>query len=744
MKSSICIYFFVFALFFGSNFFSYTLQAQQITGWVKDSHDSTAIGFASVQFIGTNHGLTADASGKFSFNPDQYGVRKIVVGFLGYFPDTVEIRAGMKEVVVYLQVKSEMLGKVTVEGKRDASHISTTTARNAQVISSSGIQRLACCSLAESFENNATVDVGYSDAVSGAKHIQMLGLSGVYSQLLVENQPSVRLLSGVYGLNYIPGPWLSTISISKGTSSVVQGYESLTGQINIDLKKPESSEKFYLEYFTNDFLKQELNIHGSRRLHPNLSSVLFLHGASTQTTNDRNDDGFLDVPKSNLFVASNRYFYNNENRIRSRFGFDLLYEDRIGGQEGYKPNESSLPPEFYGVKLRNRRIHLFENTGILFNAERHGSIGINANFVYHDMDALFGLTDYNPVQTSGFLTVLLNSDIADKSHKISTGLSYQYDHLEEPFQDTLFEREEGVAGAFAEYTFNVTGFTLIAGIRGDYNSFYEEFYATPRLHVKYAPNTHTALRLSAGRGLRTANILAEHLSILTSSRAVIFREMPKIEDGWNAGLSFTRSVELGNSRKMSINADFYHTFFTNQIIVDLEEDVHKAFIYNLIGEAFSNSFQVDFFIEPFKRFDITFAYRYNDSRTTMNGKLIQTPLVAQHKSLLAFHYATKYERWNFSFTTQYHGRTRLPDTHANPEVYRLGSSSPDFFILHAQITRKFKKTEWYIGVEDLTNYKQKNPILASNDPFGPYFDSSIIYGPVIGRQFNFGLRIKIK
>jgi outer membrane receptor for ferrienterochelin and colicins len=720
------------------------LSAQKITGWVKNAKDSTAIGYANITFHGTKSGIVADADGKFTFKRSQLTEPRIILSSLGYRVDTITLQENQKEIIIYLAPQIKTLNQVIIHGQQDASQMSTAAARNTQIISASGIQRLACCSLAESFENNATVDVGYSDAVSGAKHIQMLGLSGVYSQILVENQPSIRMLSSIYGLNYIPGPWLSSISISKGTSSVFQGYESLTGQINIDIKKPESSDKFYLEYFTNDYLKQEVNINSSGKINNKLSTIVLAHAATVQQSVDRNHDDFLDVPKSNLLIATNRYFYNNEKNLRSRFGFDVLYEDRTGGQVGFDPNEESLPPLKYGATLKSKRIHVFENTGFLVDADRNGSVALNANFVYHTQESEFGLNSYDPEQKSGYVTFLYNTDISSKKNKISTGLSHVYDNLEERFNDTLFSKVENVSGAFIEYTRNTSQWTAIFGVRSDYNSLYDEIFLTPRVHVKYSPAENSAIRISAGRGLRSANIIPEHLNLLTSSRKFQFQEKLKAEDGWNAGISFTQKYFLDDGRKLTFNIDFYRTEFANQVIVDLEQGVHSALFYNLRGQAYSNSFQVDAIVELISRFEITFAYRLNDSKTTMNNELIQTPLVSKHKALLALHYSTRYERWNFSFTTQYHGYCRLPDMRDNPEKYQLPGQSPDYFIFHTQVTRKFKKTEFYIGIENLSDYKQKNPIIAADDPFGPYFDSSIIYAPIIGRQLNFGFRIKIK
>jgi outer membrane receptor for ferrienterochelin and colicins len=718
------------------------ISAQTIAGFIKDSKDSIALSFASITVLGTNIGTTSNANGEFLLKLKKINETLLVASFIGYKTDTISIPDDPDQITIFLEPNSQTLDEVSIVARHDATSISSISAINVQTISSAGVQRLACCSLAECFENNATVDVGYSDAVSGAKQIQMLGLSGIYSQILVENQPSVRILSSMYGLNYIPGPWLSGIGISKGTSSVVQGYESMTGQINIDLKKPENSEKFYLEYFTNDYLKQELNLNASKKITDNLSTVFLFHGATVQMEVERNNDSFLDVPKSNLLIGSNRYFYNRENKIRSRFGFDVLYEDRLGGQKGFVSDIETN--NLYGVTLDTRRIYIFENTGFSVNPDKNSSIGINANFVYHKQNSVFGLKKYDPVQKSGYFTALYNTDVLNKKNKISTGLSFIYDNLEEILNDTALYKVEKVFGGFAEYTFSSEKWSVITGIRTDYNGYYRQTYITPRLHVKFTPIENSAIRISAGRGLRSANVLPENISLLNSSRTLIFAEKFRMEDAWNAGISFTQKFFLKDERQITINTDFYHTEFKNQIIVDLEQSTSTAVFYNLGGRSYSNSFQIDLIVEPVKSFEITFAYRLNDTKTTINGELIAKPLVSKHKALLALHYSTRYERWNFSFTTQYHGVSRLPDTQENPEVYRLPEASPDYFILHTQITRKFKRMEFYVGVENLTNYKQKDPILAADDPFGEYFDSSIIYAPILGRQFNFGFRLKIK
>ncbi len=721
------------------------LTAQTLKGKVfenKDTEATIGIPFANVFWQGTTIGVTTDESGYFEIEKTNKNNQNLIVTCMGYISDTISVKKDQSEISIIMKPTTHYLDEVTVNGKRDPLSINTAGIKNSQHISSDGIQQLACCSLADCFENNAAVDVGFADAVTGAKQIQMLGLAGKYSQILVENQPFIRLLSSMYGLNYVPGPWLRGISISKGTASVSQGPESVTGQINIEIKRPDGGEKFYFEYFMNDYLKQEVNLNTSFKINDKLQSIVLLKGAWVKKKVDRNNDTFLDVPLSDLILASNRFFYNRGN-IRSRFGYDIIYEDRIGGQLNFNKVNDQGTTKNYGVVINTKRIQVFEKTGFVINPKRNSSIGLRGNFVYHEQHSQFGIRKYDPTQKSAYFTALFISDISDDKNKISTGFNVYYDNLKETFNDTVLLKEEIVSGAYAEYTYNdKKKWSVITGIRGDYNNNHG-FFFIPRFHCKYTPFKNSAFRVSAGRGLRSPNVFSEHISLLASSRELIVSEPLDLEDAWNYGLSYTQNFFFDDDRKFTINVDFYRTDFKNRVFVDLEESSKKAIFYNLKGKSFSNSFQIDLIVNPIKAFDITFAYRINDAKTTINNKLMANPLVAKHKALMALHYSTRYERWNISFTTQYIGESRLPNTKNNPVEYRLPENSNDYLILHAQITRKLKNWEFFVGVENLTNYKQKNPILGFDDPFGDYFDSSIVYAPILGRQFNFGFRLII-
>jgi len=723
--------------------FSFQLHAQNpiIKGYVKgliDENEKEPLPFANVHWLNAEVGVVTDESGYFELEKTNNQFRDIVISYVGYKTDTVSILTDNKTIEIIL-TRAGNLDEVVVSAKQDPHSISAINPINVEVITSDGLQRLACCSMAESFETTASVDVGYTDAVTGAKQIQMLGLSGKYCQILTENQPSIRLLASTYGLNYVPGPWLKFISISKGTSSVVNGYESITGQINIDLKKPEGVQKLYLDFFINEHQRVEFNANTSFKINDKLQSIVLAHGSGLKNKVDNNDDGFLDLPTGSLFMVSNRYFFNHKGKIRSRFGFELMTEKRTGGQVQFNPDTDKGSSEYYGIPINSNRINIFENTGFLLDAENNGSMGVNANYVYHTMNSYFGLRKYDATQHSFNINVLYQSNLASKKHKMSGGVSLISDNLEEKVNDTTMTRNELVTGLFSEYTYLGEQFTVIAGLRGDYHNNYD-FEFVPRLHVKYRLSENGSIRASVGRGIRSAYVLPENIGLLASSRIFVFEEEFQLEKAWNFGGNIIQKFQLDDTRQLTLSVDFYRTVFQNQIVVDVNRDPNSVFFYNLKGESFSNSFQTDLIVDVLEGFEVSFAYRYNDVKVTMSDELVPKPLVSPHKGLLSLHYSTNYEKWNFTFTTQYNGTSSIPDTKSNPVEYQLEETSPAYFIIHAQVLRKFSAWEVYLGAENLTNYKQENPILAADEPFGDYFDSSMVWGPIVGRSINAGVR----
>ncbi len=710
---------------------------------INDKGKEVPLPFASIYWIKSHQGTTSDENGQFHLPRTDSDGDILVLSFVGYISDTIKVESDATEIGAVLKPSGTTLGGVEIKERLDGSFISKLKPIKTEFITESGLRKLACCNLSESFENSATVDVGYTDAVSGAKQIQMLGLAGTYSQLMYENMPYIRGVAAPFGLSYVPGTWMQSIQVSKGTASVINGYESVTGQINIEFKKPEhTEERLFVNIYGNDEARLEANVHAKASLNDNLSTLLLTHFSTQQSSIDHNGDGFLDAPKSHQLNLFNRWSYEKEGSMHSQFGIGIIDEERNGGSKDWDKTTDWYDQGLYGVNLKTRRYQGFGKVGFFLDKEGHTNIGTQFSGTYHDQKGFYGLRSYEALQKSLYANIILQGEITEE-HKYSAGISYQYDDYKETISELAMNRIESVPGVFAQYTFDLaTRFTAIAGARADFNSEYGTFF-TPRLHLRYQILENTTLRASAGKGYRTASVVSENSGYLASSRQFVIADDLKAEEAWNYGINLTQEFPLANERKATITIDFYRTDFVNQVVADPDQNAQKIVFYNLDGKSYSNSFQTEVTVEPFKGFTTTAAFRLNDVKITESGTLKEKPFVSKYKGLLTLSYTTRFEKWSFDFTTQFNGAQRLPDTQGNPEEYRRDDYSPEYFILHGQITRRFKNFDVYAGAENLTNYTQHHPIIGSDDPYGPYFDSSMIWGPLLGRMIYAGVRLTL-
>ena len=693
-----------------------------------------------------NEGTVTDANGHYKI-PLHDRIGCLVFSCISYENDTVH---HMVEPAHYDHIFNavHMLNEVEIAARQKASYINPIKAIAVQEITSENLKRAACCTLAGSFENNASVDVNYSDAVTGAKQIQLLGLSGIYTQMMTEIIPNFRGLASTFGLNYVPGNWMNGIQVSKGTSSVRNGYESITGQINVDYKEPvqNKSEKVFFNLYANSMAMTDFNFNVRTKVGKQDGIMLFGHVSHNHMKMDGNGDSFMDDPLTTQYNVFLRYNHPHTGRFGCKLGIKALKENRLGGQMDFDPKHRlDEGYNLYGIGINTERYEAFAKGGYHFD-RKDTSIGLQQQVTYHKMDSYYGLTDYNANQLSYYANLLFDSYIVNDHHTYSVGASYTYDKYDEHLNDSVFQRVEQVPGAFAEYVFNDNHhWSVIAGFRADYNTYYQKILYTPRLHVRFKTHDEFALRLSAGKGYRSPNILAENSTMLASARVIRFLDTPKMEDAWNYGINMTKSITFG-WRELILQADFYRTDFINQIVLDRDADAHEVRIYNLNGKSYSNSAQVEANCEVFKDFDLTLAFRYNDVKMTINDTLREKPFVNRYKGLVTFSYAPK--TWQFDFTTQFNGDSRVPDLSGNATAvahHQDIKRSPFYVIMNAQITKKLgDHWELYVGGENLTNYKQDYPIISSDNPTSEDFDASMVWGPLSGIRGYLGVRFQVK
>ena len=725
---------------------SIVVKAQRLQGTVNERTTGTnkilPLTGANVYWSGSSTATVTDSLGHFTI-PLRAKSNQLVVSFVGFLNDTIKI-SGESEIQIIL-TNDVSLEEVTI--RENASTIDRLSPHQTEIITTRTLAKAACCNLSESFETNAAISVSSADAVTGSKQIQMLGLNGKYIQTNVENIPNIRGLAATFGMNFIPGTWIQSIDIGKGAGSVVSGYESMTGQINVELQKPDTHEKLYLNTYVNSFGRGEINLNLSHQLNKKWSTSLLSHGSALKNRMDKNQDGFLDLPLYNQVNFLNRWKYQSEKYVW-QFGAKVLSEDRLGGQNDFK-SDMKGSTAVYGFGANINRYEFFSKLARLFPNKPYKGLGWIVNATSHDSKSYFGTTDYNGRQNTFYTNLIYQSIIGSTNHSFKTGLSYLMDQYKENYGTLVRNRNESVPGAFFEYTYNhLDKFVAVAGGRVDVHNLYGTQW-TPRLHLKYSLTNETALRASVGKGFRVANPFAEYYGNLVSSRTVQFLDQLRPEVSWSFGASLTHDYTLGNMKGNFI-VDYYRTNFVNKVVADFEDYQYLKF-YNLNGTAYANSFQAEANLNPLKRFDLKFAYRLFDVRQSLqqeNGSLALTPqmMISRHRILFNAEYALPYDKWKFDATLQWNGRKRLVKLGSNEGLNTNDpgwSWSPTFINLNAQITRTFPKWDIYLGGENLSNFRQNNPIFGANDPFGKTFDASMAWGPITGRMVYLGVRYKM-
>lgn len=681
--------------------------------------------------------------------------------------------------------RSDSLDAAVFTSRQAGNYLSKGKEIRTEVISAAGLCKMACCNLAESFENSASVTVGYSDAVTGARQIRLLGLSGVYTQMLDETRPVMRGLSAPFGLSYVPGQWLESIQIAKGSSSVINGVECMTGQINMEHRKPTDEKPLFINAAVMSDTKMDLNIASSLQMGYKWSTVILGHVSGNIVSHDMDQDGFMDEPKMLQFNLSNRWLYQADNGVQVRFGVRAIQDSRLGGQilskdgkhvyydkDDYQWNPHSLKPEDvnpWGSDILNRSLNGYLKVGVPLNEDNSQNIALIADYNYQDMDSYFGATKYLAGQHSAFANLLYQNVISD-SHRFTLGLNGTFDRYDEVFSRTIFfDAREDItgndspkftnlanAGVFGEYTFHAGDeFSAIVGLRGDWFNHVTDgsarFRVSPRVTLKYMPVEEIVIRANGGRGLRYSTPLVDNIGVFSTGKKFSGSfDQHILEDAWTFGGNITYYMPFGASSNTYLSFDYFRTQFAEQMVVDYEHFANQIDFYALGGgRSFTDNYQLDFSVDPIERFNITATFRYTNAKIELAGRgLVEKPMTSRFKGVLNLQYATNLNKWIFDFTASLNGSCRVYDfmkdfkDESGNLLYKDGRT-PVYPLLYAQVTRRFKGWDVYVGAENLTNFRQKNAIIGAFNPRQPSFDASCIWGPLMGIKAHVGFRFTL-
>ena len=717
----------------------------QIKGLIQgaDGSQKKPIYGAKIKLLQAKTGTVSREDGTFELVLPKELPDTLVISAFGYNPDTLIVSKKDRFTALNILLYSDkLLPEILIEYRKNGHSISRLKTLHVEELTAIELRKAACCNLSESFETNASVDVNITDAVSGAKKIQMMGLDGVYTQIQMENIPYLRGLESAFGLSSLSGTWIESIQITKGTGNVVNGYESMAGLVNLELKKPDEMEKIYLNVYQNIFGRSEFNFNKGIILNPKWSTGFLGHVSSTYGNIDRNKDAFRDLPTGDNTAFMNRWAYKGK-KMEAQFGINFYRDRKVGGQTSFFRNEENqVDTVNYGVLINSKHIDIYGKTGF-FGKRPMQSLGIVYNIKHQEIDGFFGLKNFSGLEKRGYINVIYDDIIGTSDHKIKVGTSFVAIDISQKADTLSQKRMELVPGIFAEYTYTGRRLTGVFGSRYDYHSIFGEQFS-PRVHLKYLLSEMTDLRFTAGKGWRVPNFIIDNISLLASSKQWIAPSETKPEISWNIGGSLVHEMKIFE-RKASISLDFYHTRFENQLIVDRDDAINAIVFSNLKNSSFSNSFQTEFSFSLIKNLDIRLAYKFLDVQAKYGNEMRQQVMIPRQRGFVNIAYITRNKRWEYDFTCSVFSPSRLPIQRdfSNDTLLISDMKSPTYAMINAQITHIYKKFDFYLGGENLTNSTQKNPIIDAANPFGSKFDATNIYMPITGINIYVGIRYAI-
>jgi outer membrane receptor for ferrienterochelin and colicin len=722
--------------------------AQTITGKVVSVNNQPLPG-ASIVWLNNKKGITANEDGSFSIKKTAANT-KLIASHSGYLKDTIDV--SNVDTILFVLKQNSNLQEVVVSSEKEGIIQSNLSPIKIEILTSAELKKSACCDLAGCFETQSSVQPQTTNIITNAKELRILGLSGVYNQVLIDGFPMIQGLTFTYGISGIPGTLVDNIYISKGANSVLQGFESISGQINVETKKPNASEKLFANVYMNSFAEKHLNLATNFKV-DKWHSLLAFHTVQPANKTDRDKDNFLDLPLLTRYMVINKWKIGKEKDWgwSSEVAIRFLNEKRTGGQTFFNPGVHKGSSSVYGNTVSLSQPEMWAKTSYRFN-DMH-LVTLYTSGFHQNQNSWFGSLSYKAKQTNAFVNLQYELNKTE-NHSLKTGISFKSLNLDEDiaFTDNIinrnydgsYKRNEKIVGLFAEntMTFLKGKLTWIAGIRADNHNQYG-WNVTPRTLLKYDPNAKLTIRANIGTGWRTVNFFSENIGLLASSRGIVFLEALRPEKALNMGINITKKFESENVSGY-ISMDYYRTNFQNQIFPDYDTDPTKAFVKNFSGKSVSNGFQTDFFIKLYKQFEFKAGYNFLDVYRINNDSKEVLPFNARHKVLTTFSYKPVSNKFHADVNIHWFGKQRLPDTKLNPAEYRRPDYSQPYTTVNAQFTYVFKKFEVYTGCENIFNFRQNQPIISSQNPFGPYFDISSVWGPTRGREFYMGVRWKLK
>lgn len=716
---------------------------QNVTGYILDENNAPLEGASIHSLEEPSIGVMTNQKGYFELLVGSK-TTQMIFDYIGYQSDTLSLKS-----YFFLNLKPTSQKSVVITELTAGAFQSKASVGQVEIISAKEFSKAACCDLAGCFGTQGSVRVETNNVLTNTKSLSLLGLRSTYNQVLIDGMPLFNGLSNIYGINTIPSAVIKKIFISKGTASGIQGYEGIAGQINVITNDYDSVNKVYVNTYVNSFLESQFNVLSNYSLGKFTKGIFGLHTTQMHNNMDRDDDGFLDMPKTERYSFSNKliFDYNAKKQHQSTFYISGIKENKLGGMSSYRSIKDTIKSNTYGVAVDYSELKSYFKHAYLISEKI--LLKTQLSGFYHKQESWFGLLNYKALQTNIYGNIEMDYKY-NKDNKFTVALSHRFSNIEEKIR---FNNSDTIRKYNGQYlnNWNVTGLllennnvfledklVLLTSLRIDY---YNRVRYTPRFLLRYIPNEQHTLRYSIGTGWRIPTVFSDYQSVLGGNRNVVFSENPDVEQAINTGISYGYEWDIGVNH-FSLNGDYYHTYFKNQYVGDYLSSSSQVLFYNQKNASFTDVAQLDFNAILNKRIEFKLNYNYTNAIITINGTKENQVFIPKHRLLGSLSYHL--EHWQFDFQGHWNGRQHLPNTSSNPLKYQRGNYSPGYFNANTQVTYKVKVLELYLGCENITNFRQIRPIVAWQEPFSTYFDTYSTWASNKGIEFYFGLRWFIK
>jgi outer membrane receptor for ferrienterochelin and colicins len=735
------------------------IQAQSIRGKVYELNEKqdTIPSIACVVYDAiSKKAVTTSSNGLFEFS----GIKsaQLIFNKIGFEKDTLLVDSSFKQPMIILLNNNNALQTVEIIAYEPSIKLSSKSITFVNEISKAELGKAACCNLGESFETNPSVDVAISDAITGSKQIQLLGLAGYQTLITKSNIPFIQGNAQAYGLQSIPGSWIDKIYVSKGVGPVVNGYKGIAGQINVELMDPKTMPRLYLNTYYGDMGRLEHNAIVRTVFNDKWQHGAFLHYANILRKADNNKDGFLDNAIGSNVAAEYFMNYNKPGKWEGKWEVGYSNNQSVGGELDGKQRKDNLvlvsaQNPLYKVKIGNSRFHVNSKTGFFFKNRIGASLGIQAQYSLQDLSLRSSLRSFTNTENSFYANAIYQDIVNNTNHTYRLGASFESNTNSASMSTPVLEIQplllpkEQITGLFGEWQENFTkNFNIIVGSRLDYHSLMGWLFA-PRIHGRLALfNDRTIVRFSGGKAYRNPNVYSENIGLFMAHKQILpdtgVNLKSIFEDAWNVGGNLTQKFKL-NYRDGYVTIDAYATQFVNQYVIDAEQ---SADVFLITAQKNTSAFasQIEFYYEILRKMNVRIAFKYYDTKAKYAGNTVQKPYQSKYRAFINFAYETK-SKWAFNTTFQYYGEKRLATI---DKMYGgpVGNYfSHPFVIANAQINKAFAfGLDAYVGVENMFNYRQYSPIIDGENPYSKRFDATVIYAPIYGRMFYVGVNYKLK